>query len=99
MNGGSREGLQKAISPEQMPPSAGSSDSDDLAELLTGEDARWGRVNFASSRYYTIIKTHGVSAVIFNIAQPSNFSAHHCFTRQRHASLVREGWKKKNNTH
>lgn len=70
MNGGSREGTQKAISPSRCLSrlrTENSSDSDDLAKLLRGEDARWGGVSSPLLGYYMIIKTRRASAVIFSV--------------------------------
>lgn len=74
MNGGSREGSQKAISPSRCLSrlrTENSSDSDDLAKLLGGEDARWGGVSSPLLGYYMIIKTRGASAAIFQCNPPS----------------------------
>lgn len=70
MNGGSREGTQRepyrrADAPEQ---ATTLRILGDLAELLRGEDARWGGVSTPLPKYYTIIKTRGASAAIFGVA-------------------------------
>lgn len=69
MNGGSREGTRRAISPNRCPRgSYDSSDSNDFVEFLGGEDARWGGVSSPLPEYYTIIKTRRASAAIFGVA-------------------------------
>jgi len=52
MNSGSHEGSQKIISRSRCLRAGieNSSDSDDLAKLLRGEDAQWGGVRLAFAR-------------------------------------------------